>query len=56
MCVYLLGEQPLSKIPEVGERWLYLLLGLTRTVGKILGLTLDYETMSVAWAIREAAG
>lgn len=34
---------------------LFVFLGLTRIVGKILGLALHYGTMSIAWAIREAA-
>lgn len=35
---------------------LFAFLGLIRIVGTILGLTLDCGTISIAWAVREAAG
>lgn len=34
---------------------LFAFLGLTRIVGKIVGFVMDYEAVSLAWAIREAA-
>lgn len=38
-----------SEIPGVGKMWsMFAFLGLIRIVGKILGLTLYYGTISIA--------